>query len=407
MAFMLKIFQATLLTLTLSYGTTRAAGTTRTCSSGQLPATNMVNSLAFRLEEILDTQGNYFFSPLSISVALAMVYIGARGTTREQMSDALEYNIVGKNCLPNKISEGFGELIQSLQNDGADYEFLVANGAFIQKGLNVTHYFSSNLQKHFNSRIEFVNFQREEVAAMNAINHWVANYTKGKISQLLAEPLNPVTMLVLLNAVYFKGLWYLPFDEKITYNGSFYRINKSAKEVPYMSMKHEINNYYDKEKQYFIIELEYEGGNVSMILLLPRNREEFPRYELTNELLCQLRKEFQHTPVTVTIPRFNLEFKRELSKDMSKMGMPELFSDRADLSAINEYTDLHVSMMVHKAVIEVNEKGSTAAGIIGMEIDSRNRVSQNDFFMADHPFLFYIIHKDTNTILFSGRVVDP
>lgn len=405
MAFTLKFFQATLLTFMLSYAA--ADGNTRMCSSRQLPATNMVNSLAFRLEEILDTESNYIFSPLSISIALAMVYIGARGTTREQMSDALDYNIVGKNCLPNKISESFRELIQSLQNNGADYEFLVANGAFIQKGLNVTTYFSTNLQKHFNTRIQFLNFQREEVAAMNAINAWVANYTKGKISQLLAEPLNHVTMLVLLNAVYFKGLWYLPFDEKISYNGSFYRIDKGEKVVPFMSMKNEIYNYYDKEKKYFIIELEYEGGNVSMVLILPQNREEFPRYELTNELLCELRQKFQHTPVTVTIPRFNLEFKRELSRDMSKMGMPELFSDRADLSAINEYSDLHVSMMVHKAVIEVNEKGSTAAGIIGMEIDSRNRVSQNDSFMADHPFLFYIIHKDTNTILFSGRVVDP
>lgn len=398
------IFQTVLLALTISYG---SADTRPVCGSEQMPVSKIVNSLGFRLEQLIETKDNYFFSPLSISVALAMVYLGARGTTREEMAEALEYDIIGRNCLPNKISETFQELIRTLQKEGDDYSFLIANGAFMQTGYQISHYYSYSLEKFFNSKIRFLNFAEEEVATMDKINEWVANYTRGKISKLLNEPLDPLTIMVILNAVYFKGLWDLPFNENATRNGLFHRINKSAKSVPFMVMQNKLHNYYDAEKEYSIVELEYMGGNISMIVILPRNTQEFPTYELTNDVLCNLRKNYQYTTVTVMLPKFNLEFKREMSKDMIKMGMGELFSDRADLTGIRERNDLHVSLMVHKAVIEVNEKGSEASSILGIGIDGRKPVAQREIFMADHPFLFYIVHSETNTILFSGRVVDP
>lgn len=409
------ILQTVLLALTFSYGAAQESDYAYeqyeqqpVCDVAQSPVTRMVNSLGFRLEKMIDTEENYIFSPLSISVALAMVYIGARGTTREEMAEALEYNVIGKNCLPNKISESFRALIRSLQNEGEGYSFLIANGAFLQKGKKISHYYSSSLEKYFNSNMKYVDFAKEDVAAMNQINEWVANYTRGKIPRLLVEPLDHWTIMVLLNAVYFKGLWDVEFDENVTRHGIFHRINNPAKSVSFMMMTHDnIPNYYDPDRQYSIIELDYKGNNISMIVLLPRDISAFPRYELTSELLCDIRNNFQYSTVTVMLPKFSLEFKRELSKDMITMGMGELFSDRADLTGIRERNDLHVSQMLHKAVIEVNEKGSEAASIVGISIDGRKKISQREIFLADHPFLFYIIHKHTNTILFSGRMLDP
>lgn len=377
------------------------------CLSDQLAVTKIINTLGFKIENLIESQDNYFFSPLSISVALAMVYIGARGATREQMSDALNYNTIGKNCLPNKISENFQELLTALQTENNDYSFLIANGAFIQKGYQVSHYYSSSLKKFFNSKVSFLNFAEDEEATMNKINDWVSNYTKGKIPKLLNEPLDKLTVMILLNAVYFKGLWDLPFNETLTKNGLFYRYNKTAKVVPFMIMQEAVYHYYDTEKKNHVLELDYQGTNISMVLILPTHIREFPDYDLTPEFFCEMRSKLAYEYITIMMPRFKMEYKRELSKDMIKMGMVELFSDRADLTGIRERNDLHVSLMVHKAVIEVNEKGSEAAGILGIGIDGRKNPMSSGSFLADHPFLFYIIHKETNTILFSGRVADP
>lgn len=377
------------------------------CLSDQLAVTKIVNSLGYKIENLIGNEDNYFFSPLSISVALAMVYIGARGTTREEMSNALDYNAIGKNSLPNKISENFQELLRSLQTENNDYSFLIANGAFIQKGYRVSHYYSSSLKKFFDSNVSFLNFAEDDEATMKKINEWVANYTKGKIPKLLNEPLDKLTVMVLLNAVYFKGLWDVPFNESMTRNGLFYRYNKTAKIVPFMVTHEEAHHYYDTEKNSHVLELDYQGTNISMVLILPKHIREFPDYDLTPEFFCKMRSKLVNEPITIMMPRFKMEYKRELSKDMINMGMTELFSDRADLTGIRERNDLHVSLMVHKAVIEVNEKGSEAAAILGIGVDGRKNPIPSDSFLADHPFLFYIIHKKTNAILFSGRVADP
>lgn len=379
----------------------------QSCMTAMPAVSKVINSLGYRLEKLIDNQENYFLSPLSITMALAMVYIGARGTTREQMSDGLELNVVGKNCLPNKVSENFRELIHTLVSDGEDYSLLIANGAFVQTGKEISQYYASNLEKYFNSNVRFFDFADEEIATMEAINKWVANYTKNKIPKLLNEPLDHLTLMVLVNAVYFRGLWESPFDKKDTEDAIFYSANNEYKNVPFMKKQDTVHYYFDQETQYYFLELEYTGGNTSMIIVLPQNTRKIPTNVLTSDFLCALRYKFELRTVNIILPRFKMEFRRELSKDMMNLGMEELFSETADLSGIRERNDLHVSLMLHKAVIEVDEMGSEAAAISGVGIDGRLKVPQKETFKADHPFLFYIVHRDTDTILFSGRVMNP
>lgn len=398
----LRIF---LLTLTLLYF--GEASSVDKCNKKQPYVSKIVNFLSTELEERIGGNANYFFSPLSITVALAMVYIGAHGTTREQMTKALDINAAGKNFLPSKISESFRELIALLENEGKDYSFFVANGAFVQTGYKISEIYSSNLEKYFNSNVQSLDFAHDEQGTLNTINDWVANYTKGKIANLLKEPLDPLTVMILVNAVYFKGLWELQFNEMFTKTFLFYRINEKPKNASFMILREKFNYYSDEEDGYSFLELDYVSGNISMIIVLPNSIEELPVLTLSNELLCNLREKFEEKTVTVFLPKFSMGYKRELSKDMINMGMEELFSDRADLSGIREQNDLHVSLMVHKAVIEVNEKGSEAAATTGIGIDGRHKTGKREMFLADHPFLFYIVHKESDTIMFSGRVMDP
>ncbi|KAF8788869.1 serine protease inhibitor 2.1-like [Argiope bruennichi] len=376
------------------------------CVNQLKPVTKIISSLCSQLIKEIKGEDNFFFSPLSISAALAMIYTGAEGTTKKQMTDALHYNLAGKSCLDYKINEEFGNLFTSLTNQDT-YTLLIANSVFIHLGLPVSPKYLSKLRNYFKTYVEYLDFVNEETLSLEAINNWVANQTKGHIKKLLNEPLDRMTMMILMNVIYFKGLWKHPFAEEKTWNSSFYKKDGTKKTVPFMQLEQILKYYHDEETNYSFLELDYMGGNISMLLIMAKSYDEFPDIELTSEALCDIRSQLQSTNVMAVVPKFKLEYRRELSKDMTKLGMDELFSDRADLTGIREQNDIHVSLMIHKAVLEVDEKGSEASAVTGVGIDARRRPERQRIFWANHPFLFYIIDKESNTIIFAGRLSDP
>ncbi|GFS66335.1 serpin B10 [Nephila pilipes] len=373
----------------------------------QSPISKIILSMCSRLIKEIKGEDNYFFSPLSISSALAMIYTGAHGTTKNQMTNALQYKMFGDKCLDIKVSEEFKYLIMSLKNENDAYTLMIVNSVFIHLGYPVSSKYTFKLQDYFKTHIKYVDFVNEEIQSMNTINEWVANNTKGQIMKLLNEPLDPMTIMILMNIIYFKGLWEHPFQEDATWNSFFYKKNGTSKIVPFMVLQDTLGYYYDKQTNYSYLELNYVGGNISMLLILPKDVRDFPEIDLTSEALCNIRCQLNLTNVMVVLPKFKLEYRRELSEDMMKLGMDELFSDRADLTGIREQNDIHVSLMIHKAVIEIDELGSEASAVSGVGIDARRKPAEQKIFWADHPFLFYIIDKKHDVILFAGRVADP
>ncbi|GIY28747.1 serpin B10 [Caerostris extrusa] len=377
------------------------------CDMEQHPISKIILSLCSRLIKEIKGEGNFFFSPLSISAALAMIYTGTGGNTKKQMTDALHYKIVGEKCLDRKINEEFRHLINFLENQNDAYSLLITNSIFIHLDHPVSEKYTKKLQNYFKTHIEYLDFVKEEILSMNIINNWIANQTNGQIMKLLNEPLDPMTIMILMNVIYFKGLWEHPFQEDATWNSFFYRNNDTLKEVPFMLLQDTLNYFYDSNTNYSFLELNYIDGNISMLLILPKDVRSFPQIELTSEVLCDIRNKLQPTNLMVILPKFKMEYHRELSKDMIKMGIDELFSDKADLSGIREQNDIHVSLMIHKAILEVDEKGSEASAVSGVGIHAKRKPPDQQMFWADHPFLFYIIDKGLNTILFAGRVSDP
>ncbi|XP_054708794.1 intracellular coagulation inhibitor 1-like [Uloborus diversus] len=376
------------------------------CRKPYLPVSDIINTFSERLTNRIGNEGNYFFSPLSISMTLAMVYLGTRGETRDQMSSALHYNILGGNCLGTRVGEDFKELISLLNDENNKSSLLTANGVFIHTGHNVTKHYTSDLRKYFESSVEYLPFAEEEMKSLEKINRWINDHTNGTISKLINEPLDPMTVMVVMNAIYFKGYWSTKFPEMSTYNTFFNRKNGTRKLAPFMMQQESFRYYKDSTINYTFLELDYAGSNFSMLLILPKDASEFPNFSLSSTNLCYLQTQMKMTNVMVVLPKFKMEYARELSKDMSNMGMDKLFSDKADLTGIREDGDLHVSLMVHKAMIVVDESGAEASAVTAIGINGRMKNPQASFF-ADHPFQFYIIDKKTNTILFSGRVVEP
>ncbi|GBN73343.1 Leukocyte elastase inhibitor [Araneus ventricosus] len=246
-------------------------------------------------------------------------------------------------------------------------------------------------------------FAREAPRLVEEINDWVKKKTNGKIEKLLQQ-LSPATVLALLNAVYFKGAWETQFDPKKTKDGPFYNngLKSEAKDVPMMHIRTKFPVAFFPD--FRALELPYKGENVSMLILLPNERDGLQALEesLTPEKLAEVQEWMHPFKISISLPKFKLEFKEELSGPLQALGANQIFSAGADFSGMTPSRGVSVSQVLHKAVIEVNEEGSEAAAVTGGAM-FRSRILP---FRADHPFLFTIVEKGSrsNMVLFMGRV---
>ncbi len=353
-----------------------------------------VNELAFDLYGKLaaENEGNLFFSPYSISTALAMTYGGARGETAEQMDTVL--HLGG----PEPTHPAFAYLRKTLNNvqETGRVQLNVANALWPQKDFTFLPDYLALTKKYYGSELHPVDYKADAEGARQQINTWVEDQTNDKIKDLIAEgALNARTRLVLANAIYFKGNWATQFKTSATRPAPFTLAEGTKIDVPMMSQTGDFMLARTEKVQ--ALELPYEGSELSMVILLP-NPGENPQPVSLDEL------EFNQREVMVQMPKFKLESSFTLGSTLAAMGMPLAFSKQADFTGMTGSRDLVIDDVIHKAFVDVNEEGTEAAAATAEMMFGTSMPPQ---FVANRPFLFLIRENSTGTILFMGRVMDP
>ena len=364
--------------------------------------------------------GNLFFSPYSISAALAMTYAGAKGTTEAQMSEVLHFST--RQDLFHLAFRHLRDQIKNAAQNGV--ELSIANALWGQQGYSFHKEFQDILKKRYEAPLEEADFAKEYPTIHEQINTWVEDHTRNKIKDLIPEGvLTSLTRLVLVNAIYFKGHWANPFEEAKTKQRPFWVTAWNSIEVPMMTQKNSFR--YQEIEGLQVLELPYASPNqkrdpfeppfsygeenISMIVLLPEQRNGLAALEnsLSSEKLEQWLERLKSQKVRVWLPKFKISTGFELSKTLEKMGMPDAFNDNADFSGMTEQEKLYIMSIIHKAFVEVNEKGTEAAATTAVFFATKGLSPPTPTFRADHPFIFLIRHNLSGSILFMGRIQNP
>jgi serine protease inhibitor len=364
----------------------------------------------FRLLHELDERReapNLFFSPLSASLALTMVLNGARNETYRQMAHALGY---GEQPV-ERINTENALLLHLLRSPDPKTETLVANSLWVQQGFSLLPSFMQACQKYYEAEVDSVDFVQHRDEAAERINGWVKQNTKGLIPKLF-EPndFSPLTRLVVVNTLYFKGKWQKPFDKQATSEEEFHLEGGKVKRVPMMHQSGKFD--YLRGDGFQAVALPYGAGELSFYLFLPdegRSLQAFLK-ELTAERWAQWLKGFKPMEGDVGLPRFRIEATYPLKEPLQAMGITDAFDpEKADLSGVAPLTDgrLFITKALQKAVVEVDEEGTKAAAATGVVV-SVTAYNPNRFtLIANRPFFFIIRHNATGAILFMGIVREP
>ncbi|GAB1285331.1 Plasminogen activator inhibitor 2, macrophage [Apodemus speciosus] len=396
-------------------------------------------NLLKQIEKSNSTQ-NIFISPWSISSTLAIVFLGAGANTEQQMAKVLQFNRIGsydittgnpenfrgcdfeqqiqKNNYPgavlqaqarDKIHSAFSSLSSTINTPHlGDYLLESVNKLFGEKSARFKEEYIQLCKKYYSTEPEVVDFLECAEGARKKINSWVKTQTKGEIPNLLPEgSVDEDTKMVLVNAIYFKGKWKTPFEKKL--NGLYpFRVNSM------MFLREKLNIGYIKDLKTQILELPYIG-NKSMFLLLPDEIEDASTglelleggINFANFNKWISKDTLAEDDVLVYIPKFKLAQSYELKPILQSMGMEDAFNkDKADFSGMSEGNDLFLSEVFHQASVDVTEEGTVAAGGTGAVMTGRTGHGGPQF-VADHPFLFFIMDTTTQTILFAGRFASP
>lgn len=346
--------------------------------------------------------GNMVVSPVSIKLVLAMLYEGAAGNTAWELEQALQ--------LPARLQsrKKFSAIIDSLLTKKPEYLLDVATRMYVRDGVYLKPRFSKILQSFYNASIQKTDFDQSRKAAQ-AVNSWVSEVTHGKIQSMFSEDMiNPSTVMLLVNAIYFKGLWRYPFNETDTKEGVFQVTPTQTVTVPFMSMERDLYWTESAELDAGILRLPYMGDKYSMFIVLPNKRDGLNKL-LNTVSPALLRNQLFHMSkelVDVRLPRFSFDFTGQLGGALQALGIRDLFNNAAaHLPGVARDRSLYVSKIIQKAGLEVNEKGTTAFASTGMEI--KNKFGNDIYFHATHPFMFFIQDETTGTVIFVGKLINP
>jgi serpin B len=358
--------------------------------------------------------GNRFVSPFSMSTALAMAYAGAQDETALQIARALHFKLP-----PSQLHPAFHRLIaelhsrnanQAAPDQPADVQLYTANALWAQAGERILPDFQKRIEVNYHGGLYPVDFRHAPDAAARTINAWVEEQTKGKIQDLIKSThIDPHTVLILTNAIYFKALWASPFSKEKTSPDDFHSSPRDLARVDMMKQSGRFR-YFD-EGSLQALELPYKGNTLAILILLPRAKDGLGQLEssLTSAKIANWVSKLSSHRVDVSLPRFKLTAEIELKDALSALGMPVAFKPGvADFSGITGTRELAISAVVHKAFVEVDEKGTEAAAATGVGFARTAVVAQPPVvFRADHPFFFLIRDTRTGSILFLGRLVRP
>ena len=334
-----------------------------------------------------------------------MTYAGARGNTEKQMATALHFTLPGQH-----LHSTFGALQKQLIQDDKSrgYQLFLANALWGQKGETFLKEFLDLTKYYYGAGFTLLDFVNETEKSRQIINRWVEEKTKEKIKELIPQGgIIPEVVLVLTNAIYFKGEWQTKFEKKDTANADFAISAKDKVKVPLMHLKEDFKYHEDEKMQ--IVELPYKGNELSMLVFLPRDTEGIKELEdtLTAESINVLLSKMKTTKVDVYFPKFKMTWGTfSLNNALIALGIRDAFDfEKADFSGINGRRNLWVSDVFHQAFIEVNEKGTEAAAATGVVITQSINITP--VFYADHPFIFIIKDNRSGSVLFMGRVMNP
>jgi serpin B len=354
-------------------------------------------------------KGNLFFSPYSISTALAMTYGGARGDTAKQMSDVLRFPYED-DALHGAFMH-MEKQLEATQKDGK-IALRVANALWPHQGYPFRKEFTAQIKRFYGVDIVHVDYAVAREAARKRINAWAERMTEGKIKDLIPKGiLNALTRLVLTNAIYFKGDWRSQFKKAATKDAPFTMANGKSRQVPLMYQQEQFR--YAELDGVQVLELPYGDGELSMIVVLPREADGLAGLEakLSPGQLARWTGRMRKQKVRVYLPRFEMTSQFSLNKALIAMGMRDAFNPagNANFSGMDETRDLYIQAVLHKAFVAVDEKGTEAAAAtaVVMGLRSAARPRPVPVFRADHPFLFTIRENSTGSILFMGRLSEP
>jgi len=378
------------------------------------------NQFAFDLYKELDKseQGNIFYSPYSISAALAMTYEGANGQTADEIKSVFHFP---ENDI---LRPNFAAIYNEINSGNGAYELRTGNALWAQKDFPLLEDYTNRVEKYYGGKATNVDFVKEPEKSRQTINAFIEEQTNNRIKDLIPKGfIDSTTRLVLTNAIYFKGTWEWEFDESKTQERDFKVTPNNIVKTPMMYMNPDKAkfNYADLGKLQ-ILELPYKGGKISMLILLPKQGEYYnfengkrvtynytlKDIELSSKKLEEWKNKMKETKMdSISLPKFEFDSKYFMADTLRAMGMPTAFSGSADFSGIDGRKDLFIDQVIHQSYIKVDEKGTEAAAAtaVGMKLTA---VPQHEnIFNANHPFIFIIQDRKTGNILFMGRVVNP
>ncbi|WP_048179552.1 serpin family protein [Methanosarcina sp. MTP4] len=349
---------------------------------------------------------NVFFSPHSISAAMAICYEGAENTTKEQISNVF-YFPTNKTVLKVRLKE----MNDGINSGSGDYELETANALWVQEGYPIKEAYVFNVKNYYDGEVTNLDFVGKPVDSRDTINEWVEDRTNDKIKDLVPkDSITPDTRIIITNAIYFNGKWVYEFDKEMTGKRTFYPAKGEEIPVDMMYMFKSFN--YGENSKAKIIELPYKGNDLSMYIVLPKDNDikDFETDFTANDYK-KLKNDMELTEeVKTSIPKFKFGTKTRLTNSLIEMGVVDAFNpNRANFSGISD-GQLEISEVIHQTFIDVQEEGTEAAAATEVEMEMGMDFSWDSKpkeFKADHPFMFFIEDKRTNCILFMGKVEYP
>ena len=371
------------------------------------PIIQAANSFGLRLHQQLlkESPGqNVFLSPLSITTAMAMVYNGSGGETKNELERVLGWN----NKSVDQINAGYRELLQLLSQPGEGISLQLSDSVWHNAQVTINSKFASIIRESYHAEIDSIDTSKPEKSA-EQINHWIEDHTEGMIDKLIEpQSIDSNLVMILLNAIYFNGTWKDKFDVSLTKDQSFYLTDGSDVKIPFMNRTGRYS--YVKNNDYEAIRIPYGTGQMSMIILLPSASSslEALQEQLWNgkiDLLGQWKQSYG----SIQLPKFSIGYSANLNDSLQALGMKQSFSDTADFSGLSNESNVRISEIKHKSKIDISEEGTKAAAVTSIETTTTSAEAPREPFdmKVDRPFFLAIVDEQSSAVLFTGSIYNP